>query len=218
MSDYAAARFYMVEGQIRPNKVTDHRLVEALSEIPREIFVPESARGIAYVDDDLPVGGGRYLMEPMVFARMLQEVGVQVTDSVLDIGCATGYSTAVLARLAASVVGVEIDAGLAARAGEALAAAGAGNASVVNGPLTEGHAAAGPYDVVVIEGTVAEVPQTILGQLAEGGRLVAAVREPGGVGEVRLFQRAGGVVSSRILFEAQPHPLPGFEPKPAFVF
>lgn len=218
MSDYAAARFYMVEGQIRPNKVTDHRLVEVLSEIPREVFAPESARGIAYVDDDLPVGGGRYLMEPMVFARMLQEIGVQETDRVLDVGCATGYSTAVLARLAASVVGLESDPALSAHAEAALASLAVANAKIVGGPMTDGDTAGAPYDVIVVEGTVAEVPPAILAQLAEGGRMVVAVQESGGVGEVRLYQRAGGVVSNRILFEAQPHPLPGFEAKPAFVF
>ncbi|MBP2294737.1 protein-L-isoaspartate O-methyltransferase family protein [Azospirillum rugosum] len=218
MSEYAAARLNMVEGQIRPNKVTDHRLVEAMLDIPREVFVPQAARGIAYVDEDIAIGGGRYLMEPMVFARMLQEVGVEETDVVLDIGCATGYSTAVLARLAATVVGVESDASLAQRAGEALAEVGAVNATVVTGPLTEGHAAKAPYDVIVFEGLVAEVPEAITAQLADGGRLIATVMGDRGVGEVKLYQRIGGVVSGRILFEAHSRPLPGFEAKPKFVF
>ena len=218
MSDYAAARYYMVEGQIRPNKVTDHRLVEALSAIPREVFVPKASRGIAYADVGIPVGQGRYLMEPMVFARMLQEAGVQETDVVLDIGCGTGYSTAVLSRLAATVVGVESDAALAQRATEALGEVGTDNAVVFNAPMTEGYAAQGPYDVIVVEGTVAEVPEAITAQLAEGGRMVVAVEGERGVGEVRLFRRAGGIVSSRILFEARPHLLPGFEPQPKFVF
>ncbi|WP_448205035.1 protein-L-isoaspartate O-methyltransferase family protein [Azospirillum sp. sgz302134] len=218
MSEYAAARLNMVEGQIRPNKVTDQRLVDAMLDIPREVFVPQAARGIAYVDKDIAVGSGRYLMEPMVFARMLQEVGVDETDTVLDIGCGTGYSTAVLARLATKVVGVESDASLAQRATAALAESGVANAAVVNAPLTEGHAAQGPYDVIVVEGLVAELPEAILGQLAEGGRLIAAVMGDRGVGEVKLYQRIAGVVSGRVLFEAQPHPLPGFEPKPKFVF
>ena len=218
MSEYAAARLNMVEGQIRPNKVTDHRLVEAMLDIPREVFVPKAARGIAYVDKDIAIGNGRAVMEPMVFARMLQEVGVDETDVVLDIGCGSGYSTAVLARLAATVVGVESDAELAQRATEALAQIGVVNATVVTGPLPEGNPAKAPYDVIVIEGLVAEVPAGITGQLAEGGRLIAAVMGDRGVGEVKLYQRQGGVVSSRVLFEAQPRLLPGFEPKPKFVF
>lgn len=218
MSEYAAARLNMVEGQIRPNKVTDPRLVEAMLDIPREVFVPKAARGVAYVDKDIAIGNGRYMLEPMVFARMLQEVGVDETDVVLDIGCGSGYSTAVLARLAATVVGVESDAELAQRATEALAQSGAANATVVTGPLPEGNPAQAPYDVIVIEGLVAEVPAAITGQLAEGGRLIAAVMGDRGVGEVKLYQRLGGLVSGRVLFEAQPRLLPGFEPKPKFVF
>lgn len=218
MYDYAAARTNMVEGQIRPNKVTDHRLVEAMLDIPREVFVPKAARGIAYVDEDIAIGNGRYLMEPMVFARMLQEVGVEETDVVLDIGCGTGYSTAVLARLGATVVGIESDVELAKRATEALAEVGVDNAVVMTAPLTEGYPAQAPYDVIVIEGLVAEVPAGIADQLAEGGRMIAAVHGDSGVGEVKLFQRVGGVVSGRVLFEAQPRQLPGFEPKPKFVF
>jgi protein-L-isoaspartate(D-aspartate) O-methyltransferase len=218
MSDYAAARYYMVEGQIRPNKVTDHRLVEAMLTVPRELFVPEASRGIAYVDEDIAVGGGRYLMEPMVFARMLQEAGIQETDRVLDVGCATGYSTAVLARLAAKVVGVESDAALTQRAATAVKETGADNVTIVTAALTAGSPNQGPYDVIVVEGCVAEVPDAITDQLAEGGRMVVAVEGERGVGEVRLFRRVGGVLSSRILFEAHPHLLPGFEPQPKFVF
>lgn len=218
MSDYAAARFHMVECQIRPNKVTDHRLVDALMDVPREIFVPQALRGVAYVDGNIALGNGRYIMEPMVFARMLQEAGVDESATVLDVGCATGYSTAVLARIAASVVGVESDPKLAAAAESALIQAGLSNATVVNGPLGEGHAAKAPYDVIVFEGAVSEVPQAICEQLAEGGRMVVTVLGERGLGEVRLYQRYGRAVSSRVLFEAQPHLLPGFEPKPKFEF
>ncbi|MGQ9370308.1 protein-L-isoaspartate O-methyltransferase family protein [Azospirillum sp. A39] len=218
MPDYAAARLHMVEGQIRPNKVTDQRLVDAMLDVPREIFVPKASRGIAYVDEDVAVGNGRYMTEPMVFARMLQEAEIGAGDVVLDIGCGTGYSTAIIARLAATVVGLECDAALAARAGEALPEVGADNALVVTGPLGDGHAAQGPYDVIVFEGAVAEVPAAIRDQLADGGRMVAAVLGESGLGQVRLFRRAGAMVSSRVLFEAMPHLLPGFEPKPKFVF
>lgn len=218
MPDYAAARFFMVEGQIRPNKVTDQRLVEALLDIPRELFVPEPARGIAYVDEDVACGGGRYLVEPMVFARMLQILALKAGDRVLDVGCATGYSTAVLARLAGSVVGVESDAALAERAAAALNEVGALNAEVVTGALADGHEPRGPYDVIVFGGTIAEVPAAVAAQLAENGRMVAPVLNRRGVGEIRLFQRVGGVLSSRAVFEASPPMLPGLEPKPVFEF
>ncbi|QCO01428.1 protein-L-isoaspartate O-methyltransferase family protein [Azospirillum argentinense] len=218
MSEYAAARLNMVEGQIRPNKVTDQRLVDAMLDIPREQFVPKAARGIAYVDEDLAIGKGRYLMEPMVFARMLQEVSIDETDVVLDIGSGSGYSTAVLARLAATVVGIESDSELARQATESLTAVGADNAVIISAPLAEGYPQQAPYDVIVIEGLVSEVPDGILAQLAEGGRLVTAVMGDRGVGEVKLYQRSGGVASARTLFEAHTHPLPGFEAKPKFVF
>lgn len=218
MSDYAAARYFMVEGQIRPNKVTDLRLVEALHELPREVFVPKASRGIAYVDDDVAVGNGRYLLEPMVFARMLQETGVQAEDVVLDIGCATGYSSAILSRLAATVVGIEADPELADRATAALVEVGCDNAVIVNAPHAAGYPGQAPYDVIVIAGTVSFVPDALTSQLSEGGRLVAIVEGQGGVGEVRLYQRFGDAVSSRVLFEANPHRIPGFEPEAKFVF
>lgn len=218
MSDTAAARFHMVEGQIRPNKVTDERLVEALLNVPRELFVPKVARGIAYVDQTLPVGKGRFLLEPMLFARMLQEVVVEPTDTVLDVGCATGYSTAILARLAATVIGIEADSDLVQQASQALAAVGADNALAVEADLPGGYPAQGPYDVIVLNGSVAEVPDSLLNQLAPGGRLVGVVLGPRGLGEVRLYRRIGATVSSRILFESQPPLLPGCEPKPVFQF
>lgn len=218
MSDYAAARFHMVEGQIRPNKVTDERLIEALMQVPREVFVPKASRGIAYVDQTLPVGQGRFLLEPMVFGRMLQEVVIEPTDVVLDVGCGTGYSTAVLARLAATVVGIESDGDLVQQATQALATVGADNALAVEADLPGGYPAQGPYDVILVNGTVAEVPAALLDQLAPGGRLIAVVLGERGLGTVRLFQRYGNAVSSRALFESQPPLLPGFEPKPVFQF
>lgn len=218
MPDYAAARFHMVEGQIRVNKVTDEALVGALMAVPRELFVPRAARGIAYVDEDVPVAPGRYLMEPLVLARLLQEAGVRRTDIVLDLGCGTGYATAVLSRIAATVVAVEENAELAARATEALGELGVDNAAVVEAPLTGGYAEQGPYDVILINGAVAEVPDGISGQLAEGGRLATVVAPRGRLGEARIFRKVGGVMSSRIIFEAGTPMLPGFEPKPVFEF
>lgn len=218
MPDYSAARFHMVEGQIRVNKVTDEALVGALMAVPREQFVPKAARGIAYVDEDIQVAPGRYLMEPLVLARLLQEAGVRRTDIALDLGCGTGYAAAILSRLAATVVAVEEDPELAARATEVLSELGADNAVVVEAPLTGGYADQAPYDVILIDGAVAEIPATILDQLAEGGRLVTVVAPKGRLGEARIFRKVSGVVSSRIIFEAGTPMLPGFQPKPAFEF
>lgn len=218
MIDFAVARYNMVESQIRPNKVTDQRVVDAMMSVPREIFVPAASRGVAYVDDALAIAKGRYLMEPMVFARMLQAAEVQPGDVVLDIGCATGYSSAVIAQLAATVVGIESDPDLAAKAGNALAEAGADNAVVIAGPLNVGYPDQAPYDVIFVNGAVCEAPAALTAQLADGGRMLAVVRGEDGVGVARLFRRAGGSVSSRALFETLPALLPGFEPKPGFRF
>ena len=218
MSNYAIARANMVDGQLRPNRVTDSSLIEALKCVPRELFVPKVARGVAYVDEDLAIGGGRYLVEPLVFARMLQEVGITPQDVVLDIGCATGYSSAVLARLATTVVALDSEAELVARAGELFNELGIDNALAITADMTQGYPDQAPYDVIIINGATAEVPPCILDQLAEGGRLVAVVAPNGGMGTATLFKRIGGVTSGRALFDAATHPLPGFEAKRRFVF
>lgn len=218
MIDYAAARLNMVESQLRTNKVTDEAVLDAFLAIPRERFVPASLRGNAYIDDDIPLGGERWLMEPMVLARLLQLAAVERDDTVLDIGGATGYGSAVLARLARSVVAVEADAELVRQAGARLRELGFANAAVIEGPLTEGYAGRAPYDAIVIEGAVAQIPEAVTRQLAEGGRLVAVVKKPGGIGRAVLMTRSGGVLSQRPAFDAAVRPLPGFQPRPSFVF
>lgn len=218
MSNYAAARFHMVEGQIRPNKIVDGALVAALRAVPRELFVPKAARGVAYVDSDVAVAPGRWLMEPLTLARLIQAAMVIPEDVVLDVGCATGYSTAILARLASTVIGIESDKVLADRATEVLRSLSVDNAVIMPLPLSEGYAAQAPYDVIVLEAAVAEVPESLLAQLADGGRLVAVVTGECAMGEGRLYQRLSGVVSSRALFETTLPLLPGFAPKPYFVF
>ena len=215
--DYAAARRNMVDCQIRPNKVTDKAVLDALLSVPRELFVPAGLRGIAYVDEDIEIAPGRCLMEPMVFARLLQLAALRPTDVVLDIGCGTGYSAAVLARLVNTVVAVECDAGLAARATELLAELSIDNAIVLEGPLNRGCPAQGPYDAVFLDGGAATVPAAVLDQLGEGGRLVAVVQRDG-LGRATLMRRAGGILSSRIAFDASVAPLPGFAVEPGFVF
>jgi protein-L-isoaspartate(D-aspartate) O-methyltransferase len=218
MVDFSTARLNMVESQIRTNKVTDERILDALETIPRESYVPENRRGVCYIDEDLAIGGGRHLMEPMVLARLLQEARIGSQDVVLDVGCATGYSCAVLARLGATVVGVECDKELADGANKILSEQGIDNAVVIQDPLGDGYPKQAPYNVIVLEGAVSEVPKTIQDQLADGGRLVAVIRKGEGMGRAILMQRNGEVVSSRVLFDAATPFLPGFELKEQFVF
>ncbi|MFV3076187.1 protein-L-isoaspartate O-methyltransferase family protein [Niveispirillum fermenti] len=217
-TEYSAARLNMVEGQIRPNKVTDQRVVDAFLAVPRDRFVPAGLRGVAYVDKSIPLGNGRFLLEPMVLARLLNEARIEATDIVLDIGTATGYSAAVLGRLASTVVAVEADGDLAAQADQAMQTLGVDNAAIMRGPLNAGWAGQAPYNVIVIQGAVAAVPQVLLDQLAEGGRLVTVVIPESGQGVARLYQKSGGQVSSRILFDASAALLPGLEAKPDFRF
>lgn len=217
-TEYSAARLNMVEGQIRPNKVTDQRVVDAFLAVPRDQFVPDSLRGVAYVDKSIPVSKGRYLLEPMVLARLLNDARIEATDMVLDVGTGTGYSAAVLGRLAATVVALESDSELAAFANQAMQTQGVDNAAVMHGPLNAGWAKQAPYNVIILEGAVAAVPAALLDQLAEGGRLLGVVLPESGQGVARLYQKNGGQVSSRILFDASAALLPGFEAKADFQF
>ncbi|MEJ8573326.1 protein-L-isoaspartate O-methyltransferase [Microbaculum marinum] len=223
MIDFALARRNMVESQIRTNDVTDRALVAAFLEIPRERFVPAAMRDLAYIDEDITVKEGdrpgerRFLMEPMPFARLVQLAAIQPGDLVLDVGCGTGYSTAVLARVAESVVGLESDPDLAEKAERQLVDLGIGNAAVVTGDLVEGYASQGPYDVIVMEGAVERIPDALFAQLRDGGRLVAPVVH-GPVGKATLFTSIGGDISSRIAFDVNVGRLPGFERTPEFVF
>lgn len=217
MQDFASARLNMVNGQVLTNKVTDERLTDALLQVPREDFVPKAMRTVAYVDEDIPVAEGRYLMEPMVFARMLEIVDIEPDDLVLDIGCATGYSTAVLARLASSVVALEADEQLAAKADERLTALAVDNAAVITGDLKEGCASQAPFDVIFVNGAVEVVPDAWREQLADGGRMIVVERN-GSVGKAVLHVRAGDVVSSRPVFDANLPVLAGLRRPPEFSF
>jgi protein-L-isoaspartate(D-aspartate) O-methyltransferase len=213
-----AARLNMVESQLRPNRVVDPAILEAFLDVPRENFVPEHLRKVACIDEDLPLGDGRWLMEPMVLGRLVQLASIAPGETVLEIGAATGYGTAVLARLARSVVGVESDAALARAAADNLARLGAGNAVVREGPLERGYPDRAPYDVILFEGAVAEIPSEIADQLAENGRLLAVVKAGAGLGRATLATRLRGVLSRRVVFDAGTPLLPGFAPKPSFVF
>ncbi len=215
--DYATARQNMVESQIRPNKVTDAELIDALRSLPRELFVPKAVRGIAYVDDDVAVAPDRYLMEPMVLARLLQEAAVAATDMVLDVGCCTGYSTAVLARLANAVVGLEADPALAAQASDRLSELDIDNAMIVEGALEAGYPRQAPYDLILLGGRAERIPSEIIGQLAEGGRLVGVIGDAG-MGRACVLTKRRGVTSRREIFDAAVRPLLGFERRKGFVF
>ena len=217
MIDPVVRRRTMVEGQIRPNRVTDDRIADALLQVPRERFVPRNLRGVAYMDEEVPIGSGRYLLEPRVLARMLQDAAIVATDAVLDVGCATGYSTAVLARLAAAVVAVEQDEALADRAEALLTELEIDNAAVVRGPLADGYAAQAPYDVIFVGGATQRPLPMLHEQLAEGGRLLL-IERAGRVGQAVIYRRSGDAVGRRVLFDAQVPVLPGFEAHAGFVF
>lgn len=216
--DYAAARLNMVESQVRTNKVTDPAILAAMLEIPRERFAPAALRGVAYVDEDIPIGNGRALMEPMVQARLLQTAAIEPTDNVLEVGSGLGYGAAILDRLAARVVALESDPALADAAARTLAELGAARVTVVRGPLDAGWPGAAPYRVIVFGGAVQRVPAAIEAQLAEGGRMVAVVAPPGEPGKATLIQRIGGVIARRVVFDAAAALLPGFALEPGFVF
>jgi protein-L-isoaspartate(D-aspartate) O-methyltransferase len=215
--DFAAARRTMVDSQIKTGAITDPVVVDAMGAVPRENFLPEARRAVAYVDEDLAIGKGRFVMEPLVLARLLQAAEIQPTDKALVVGANGGYSAAVLARMAASIVALDSDRELIAAASKGLAVSGIDNVQVVAGELAAGHAAGAPYDVIFIGGAVAEVPGSLKLQLADGGRLVAIVRG-GPMGRGVVFERVGATFGARDVFDAATPFLPGFEKLPKFVF
>jgi protein-L-isoaspartate(D-aspartate) O-methyltransferase len=216
--DFAAARLNMVEGQLRTNKVFDEAVLDAFLMVPRERFVPSALAGAAYRDHDVPLGGGRALLEPMVLARLIELAEIDVGDKVLDIGCATGYAAAILGRLATQIIALEQDPELVRQARSRLAELGAIHVAVVEGPLERGHSAAAPYDVILIEGAIAGVPNAIVEQLAERGRLVTVLKPGTRVGQASLMTRIRGALSHRPAFDASAASLAQFQPEPSFVF
>lgn len=220
MPDYAALRANMVESQVRPADVTDHAIQAAMRECPRERFVPAAKRALAYMDGCIEVARGRFLLDPRSFSKMLQLAGVQATDRVLDVGCATGYSTAVLARLGRQVIGLEPEPELAEAARANLRDLGLADAEVVAGALAGGCPEKGPYDVILVNGSVPTPPETLFAQLKDGGRLAAILSRgvPGTQGKATLFVKADGEVSGVPHFDAGAPPLPGFFLQPSFSF
>jgi protein-L-isoaspartate(D-aspartate) O-methyltransferase len=207
--DFQAQRIKMVDGQLRTTDVTGHALLSAFLDIPREVFIPEAKRDLAYLDADIEVSPGRFLAEASPFAKLLALAEIKPGDAVLNIGSTTGYTAAIIAQLAARVVALESDARLSAAAIANLEALGIGNVEFVTGPLEEGHAKSGPYDAIVLAGSAQQVPDALLQQLKNGGRLVA-VQGTGHVGKAKLFVRNGNDISSRFGFDASIRPLPGF--------
>lgn len=223
MTDYATARANMIDSQLRPNDVTDARILRAMLEIPRESFVPASLRPLAYMDEEVvfetasQMTRDRYMIAPLTLARLIQLAEVGPHDLVLDIGCTTGYSCAILARLAEAVVGVECDAALAEGAGVRLTEIEADNAAVVTGPLELGYPEEGPYDVILLNGSVPEVPPALFAQLKEGGRLVTVIGDRD-MGQACLYRNIAGDITAVPAFDAGAPALPGFEKAPEFVF
>lgn len=215
MSDFAARRTMMVDTQVRPADVTKFPVIEAMLTIPREDFVPANRRAIAYAEEGLDIGGGRQLLEPRTLAKLVDALDIHPDELVLDLACGYGYSAAVMARMAEAVVAIEDDADRAAEAEHRLAEAGIFNVAVLHAPLTQGAPRQGPYDVIVIEGAVEEIPAAILDQLREGGRIGALFRE-GSLGVARIGLRLAGQLSWRYAFNANAPMLTGFERQRGF--
>lgn len=217
MIDFEAARRKMVDNQIRTRDVTAHSVLQAFLNVPREYFVPEKAKNLAYIDADIQVGPNRYLMDPSPLAKLLQLAAISKSDTVLEIGAGSGYISALLGHLAASVVAVESDEALAAQASQNLSSLGQGNVKVVQGGMEAGYASQAPYDVIFFDGSVEEVPAAIIEQLNDGGRLIAVVGY-GNAAQATLMVREQGLVSQSFHFNASLKPLPGFRRAKEFVF
>jgi len=214
MPDFSARRTVMVDTQIRPSDVTKYSIIDAMLTVPRERFVPVSLREAAYTGENLALAPGRIVLDPRTFAKMLDALDIQSHELALDVGTGLGYSAAVLARLADAVIALE-DTSLHADAERLLAEVDVDNAVVVSGPLTAGAAKHGPYDVILIEGGVGEVPAALTDQLKDGGRIAALFME-GNLGVIRIGYRAEGVISWRPIFNASAPVIPGFETKRVF--
>lgn len=217
MTDFAAARVAMVDTQVRPSDVTSYPIIQAMLTVPREDFVPPDRKPVAYAGDNVPLGQNRVLLDPRVFAKMLDAIDVGPKDLVLDVGCGLGYSAAVIAAMAEAVIALEEDPALAAEAETALAAHGVDNAVVQSGALAEGAAEHAPYDAIIVEGGIERLPEALAEQLKPGGRIVALFVN-GGFGQARLGRRTEAGVAWRRVFDAGAPVLPGFEAAKAFEF
>ena len=215
MSDFATRRMTMVDTQVRPSDVTKFPIIESMLAIPREVYVPADRREAAYVGENTRLAPGRVVLDARTLAKMLDALDLQPEDLVLDVGAGLGYSAAVIARMTGTVVALEEDEAMAAEAQRLLSEQGVDNAVVVTGALVAGAAKHGPYDAITLQGGVEQVPQALIDQLKEGGR-IAAIFMQGGLGTVRIGTRAGNAVDWRFAFNATAPVLPGFARAGAF--
>ncbi|MBO6791707.1 MAG: protein-L-isoaspartate O-methyltransferase [Dinoroseobacter sp.] len=215
MTDFETRRRMMVDTQVRPSDVTKYPVLDALLEVRREMYVPDALRDVAYMDNSITLGENRIVLEARTFSKILDTLDIQQDEMALDIGCGLGYSAAVLGKLCEAVVAVEEDETLASEAEAILGSEGADNVAVVGGALTEGAAKHGPYDVIILEGAVEEMPEALTDQLKEGGR-IAAVFMDGALGMVRVGLKTGGTISWRFAFNATAPVLPGFSKAASF--
>ncbi len=215
MTDYTSRRTMMVDTQVRPSDVTKFPIIDAMLAVPREAFVPDAKREAAYVGENLDIGGGRVMLEPRTLAKMIDALDIQPQHVVLDIACGLGYSTAVLAHMCDFVVAVEDDEARAQEAQSILSEQGADNAAVMFGALAEGASKSAPYDVIILQGSAEQVPDALLEQLREGGR-IAAVFSEGALGVVRIGHKIDGALNWRYAFNASAPVLAGFEKTEAF--
>jgi protein-L-isoaspartate(D-aspartate) O-methyltransferase len=217
MVDFTLQRTNMVESQVRPSDITDRRIIRAMLDVPREQFCPATSRATAYMDLDVKVSPTRYLTATRVLAKLIQGLDLTATDHVLHIGAATGYTSVILARLAAKVTALEVDAGLAATLGQNVTTFDLKAVTAVTGSLGAGHAAAAPYDAILIDGAIADAPLSLLDQLRDGGRMVGVIGT-GRVGRITRWQRRGTAIDTRVIGDAGAPALPGFDKVAAFVF
>ena len=216
MFDFAAARETMLDSQIRTNDVTDYAIQAAFKAVPRECFVPKSKTALAYSDNHIDLGDGRFMLRPRDFAKMLDAADIAPTDVVLNIGCGRGYSVAVLSKLAETVVALESDGDAVNRATDLLTQCGTDNAAVVQGDFRAGAPEHGPYNVIFVTGSVACIPPTWLDQLANNGKLVVAEND-GPVSRVNVYKKTNDSIGARTVFDANIPNLPGFAQKQTFV-
>ena len=217
MVDFSEARTVMVDTQVRPNDVTKYPVIAAMLAVPREAFVPEARRPVAYMDENIPLSDERWLLQPRTIAKLLDELNIQPGELVLNVAAGLGYDAAVMARLAEAVVALESDPDLAAQAERVLAEQGADNVAVVGGDLAAGSAGQAPYDVIVIAGGIEELPQPLADQLKEGGR-IAAIFVEGRLGIARIGRKVDGKINWRYAFNGSAPVLPGFGKAAAFQF
>lgn len=221
---YLSSREKMVKGQLVPGNILDEAIIRIFQDVPRELFVADAYKGSAYVDEEVPMARGRYLLAPLLLAKMLTSLAVKPTDSVLDVACGSGYSTVVLSHLASRVVAVEEQMELAEKARQLINRLHRPNAEVISGAFAPGYPSAGPYDVILVNGAVEAVPSTLTDQLAEGGRIIlvrhvaSSPRSVAGLGRVEIGTKQSGRLAWALLQDASAPMISGFEEKRDFVF